>query len=156
MDFKIPAHAQNVVLNGEDLKFFYYEIGLDHFQGIPSVDDWDAVIGRFKGQLEIEVCNASQIASEPSPNKIQFTVSNSKKHDDGSRAAAFFRHLRNAFSHYRIVREGENFAMTDAENGKTTMRGLVNAELLKEFCFCFFDTREEIQNELENTSSSTL
>lgn len=60
-----------------------------------------------------------------------------------------FSHLRNAFAHYNIVREGENFILTDGE--KTySMCGFVNAELLKNFCFRFFDIREEITRNYEN------
>lgn len=60
-----------------------------------------------------------------------------------------FSHLRNAFAHYRVVREGENYILTDGDK-KSTMQGMVNAELLKNFCFRFFDIREEITRNYEN------
>lgn len=49
MDFKIPNHHETGVLNGEDLTFFYYDIGLDNLQGWPKVYDWDAIVEEFRG-----------------------------------------------------------------------------------------------------------
>lgn len=155
MDFKIPDHYKTGILNGNDLTFFYYDIGLDNLQRWPLVYDWDTVIEDFKGELDIESCTAAQIESNFTPNKIRFTVSNRKDSDNGSKSAAFFRHLRNAFAHYHIVREGENYVLTDGTN-PTTMRGLVNAELLKKFCFRFFEIREKILNDLENANTPNI
>lgn len=155
MYFKIPDHYETGLLNGDDLTFFYYDIGLDNLQGWPLVYDWDAIIEEFRGVLDIDTCTEAQIGTEFAPNKIRFTVSNRKDSDNGSKSAAFFRHLRNAFAHYHIVREGGNYVLTDGTN-KTTMRGLVNAELLKKFCFRFFDIREKILNDLENVNTPTI
>lgn len=54
-----------------------------------------------------------------------------------------FRRLRNAFAHYSVVQEGVYYILTDGDK-KTMMQGMANAELLKKFCFRFFDIREEI------------
>jgi hypothetical protein len=155
MDFKIPDHYEIGVLNGDDLTFFYYDIGLENLQGWPEVYDWDAIVEEFRGLLDIDTCTTAQIESEFTPNKIRFTVSNRKDSDNGSKSAAFFRHLRNAFAHYHIVREGENYVLTDRKN-KTTMRGLVNTELLKRFCFRFFEIREKILSDMENANNPTI
>ncbi len=152
MDFKIPNHHETGVLNGEDLTFFYYDIGLDNLQGWPKVYDWDAIVEEFRGVLDIDSCTVAQIGTEFVPNKIRFIVSHRKDSDNGSKATAFFRHLRNAFAHYHIVREGENYVLTDGTN-KTTMRGLVNIELFKKFCFRFLDSRKKILNDMENTTN---
>lgn len=143
MELKIPDHLKTGVLNGDDLTFFYYDIGLDNLQGWPLFYDWDTVVEEFKKELDIDACTSNQIGTQFVQNKIRFTVSSQKNSDNGSKSAAFFRHLRNAFAHYHIVREGENFVLTDGTK-KTTMRGLVKAELLKKFCFRFFDIREKI------------
>lgn len=155
MDFKIPNHNETGILNGDDLTFFYYDISLDNLQGYPTLYDWDIVVEEFKGVLDIDTCPSNQIGAEFVQNRIRFTVSNNKNQDNGSKAAAFFRHLRNAFAHYHIVREGENFVLIDVAQ-KTTMRGLINAELLKKFCFRFFDIREKLLNEMENTNNSNI
>lgn len=156
MDFNIPDHHETGVLNGNDLTFFYYDIGLDNLQGLPLVYDWDTIVEDFQGVLDIDACRSNQINTEFIQNTIRFTVSNQKNSDDGSKPAAFFRHLRNAFAHYHVVREGENYVLTDGTKKNTTMRGLVNAELLKKFCFRFFDFREKIINDMESTNNPTI
>lgn len=149
MDFSIPKHFTTGVLNGDDLIFFYYDIGLDNLQGWPQVYDWDSVVYEFDGILDINACTADQIPENLIENKIRFTVSNQK--DNGSKSAAFFRHLRNAFAHYNVVRERNNYILTDGYPN-ITMRGLINAELLKKFCFRFFYHREELINNHNNSN----
>ena len=155
MDFRIPDHYETGALNGDDLTFFYYDIGLDNLQGWPNVYDWDAVVEEFRGLLDIDSCTAAKIGPEFVPNKIRFTVSNRKDSDNGSKSAAFFRHLRNGFAHYHIVREGENYVLSDGKNNKT-MRGLVNVELLKKFCIRFFAIREKIFNDIQDANNPTI
>lgn len=155
MDFKLQENYKNGILNGDDLAFFYYDIGLDNLQGIPAVYDWDSIVEEFKGIFDISVCNANQIEADLVQNKIQFTVSNRKDSDNGSKSAAFFRHLRNAFAHYQIIRNGDNYILFDGAK-KCTMIGLVNAEILKRFCMRFFDSREKILNNMENVNNPTL
>lgn len=130
MDFSFPEHNTTGILNGNDLVFFYYDIGLDNLQGWPVVYDWDSVVDEFKGLLDIDSCTAAEIPSNLVTNKIRFTVSDDKNLDNGSKSAAFFRHLRNAFAHYSVVREGENYVLSDGKK-TTTMRGLVNVDLMK-------------------------
>lgn len=155
MDFSFLVHNTTGVLNGEDLGFFYYDIGLDNLQGWLVVYDWDSVVAEFKGLLDIDSCTAAEMPSNFVANNIRFTVSNDKNVDNGSKSAALFRHLRNAFAHYSIVREGENYVLTDGDK-TTTMRGLVNAKLLKQFCFRFFDMREKIISDHNYANNPTL
>lgn len=108
-------------------------------------------MAEFDDVLDIDTCTASEIPSSYTSNKIRFTVSNNINSDNGSKSAAFFRHLRNAFAHYSVVREGDNYVLSDGKK-KTTMRGLVSVELLKQFCFRFFDIREKIISDHDNTN----
>ena len=147
MDFNIPDHSSRGYLNYEDLSFFYYDIGLDNLAGLPNVYDWDAVMNQFAGVIDIDSCAEGQVPNEYQQNVIRFTLCAG---DNGSKSSALFRHLRNAFSHYRINREGDNFTLTDQISGGLTMRGLINAELLKKICFKFFEQRDAILNNLED------
>jgi len=151
MDFSLSKRNTKGVLNGDDLRFFYYDIGLDNLQSWPLMYDWDSVISEFSGIIDIEACSADEIPSEFVLNTIRFTVSDDKKFDNGSKSATFFRHLRNAFAHYNIVREGENYILKDGES-KTTMRGFINAELLEQFCFRFFDMRDKIMSDEDSSN----
>lgn len=153
MEFSFPEHYKTGILSGDDLTFFYYDVGLDILQSLPQMYIWDEVVEEFKDKLDIDGCVATQIDTEFTLNRIRFTVSNNKNSDNGSKAAAFFRHLRNAFAHYRIVREGENYVITDLDGNVVTMRGFVKAELLKQFCFSLFKMRDKFINDYENTNN---
>ena len=144
MDFSIPEHFTTGVLNGDDLIFFYYDICLNNLQDLPEECDWDSIVEEFKGLLDIDTCNPGQVDENFVLNRIRFTVSNQKNSDNGSKPAAFFRHLRNAFAHYHVVREGENYVIVDKTEKHITMQGLINAELLKAFCFRCFELREQL------------
>lgn len=156
MDFKIPNHYENGVLNGDDLIFFYYDIGLDNLQGWPLAYDWDIVIEEFKGQIDVASCDKADIPDDLQDNQIRFTVSADKSSDNDSKSSAFFRHLRNAFSHYKVSRQGDWFYLTDHSGKEKSMHGKINVELLKKFCFRFFDIREKIMNDMENANNPTL
>lgn len=153
MNFFIPEHCTNGTLNGDDLNFFYYDIGMENLQGWPEVYDWDSIVEEFEGILDIDSCTYVVIDDKLVQNKIRFTVSNQKDSDNGSKSAAFFRHLRNAFAHYQVVREGDNYILMDRIQNNITMRGLINAELLMKFCFRFFDMREKLISEHENNNN---
>ena len=82
-------------------------------------------------------------------NRLYFVVD---KIDKNNKAIAFFRHLRNAFAHFRIVREGEWLNIMDGVwRGKEkdkywekTMIGLIKYEDLKELCFIFFKQGDKL------------
>ncbi len=156
MDFSFPAHSTTGVLNGDDLTFFYYDIGLDNLQSWPDAYDWDSVVSEFKGRLDIEACTSDQMPKDFVPNTIRFTVPDNKSPGNESKAAAFFRHLRNVFAHYRVAREGDNYVLYDDNGHAPTMRGFVNTELLKRFCFSFFDLRDKIINDLEISNNPNI
>lgn len=141
-DFSFPKHLTNGILNPDDLNFFYYDIGKENIGDTPFLYEWDAVVNEFSDVLDIDSCSKEQIDKEFVQNKIRFTISAKEKK---SKTAAFFRHLRNAFAHYRIVRDGENYCLIDKDpqDAQITMRGLVKAEILKNFCFRFFEQRDE-------------
>ena len=155
MDFTLSKHPTTGVLSGDDLVFFYYDIGLDHLQGWPATYDWNAIVNEFKGLVDIDTCTEDQIPEHFEYNTIKFCVSNNIDIDNGSKSAAFFRHLRNAFAHYSIVREGANYRIIDGQK-KITMRGLVNADVMKNFCFRFFDIREKIIKEDEDLKQTMI
>ena len=152
--FDFSKHFTNAILNPDDLKFFYYDIGKDNMDGAPFLYDWDAVVNEFSDVLDIDSCSKEQIDKEFVQNKIRFTISAKEKEP---KAAAFFRHLRNAFAHYHIERDGENYCLIDKDpqDAQITMRGLVKAEILKKFCFRFFEQRDEMINR-SNDQSKTL
>lgn len=156
MDLKIPGHYKTGVLNGDDLIFFYYDICLDNLQGWPLAYDWETVVNEFNGLADIASCDKTDIPKQLVDNQIRFTVSQEKNSDNGSKSCAFFRHLRNAFAHYSVTRQGEWYFITDYSGTEKSMYGKIKASLLKEFCFRFFDIREKIINDMENATNPTI
>ena len=152
MDFTFPQHYHHGILNGDDLRFFYYDIGTDDLQGWPDGYDWNLVISKFSGIIDIASCDNNQIPSSFKDNFIRFSIDQQK--DNGSITSAFFRHLRNAFSHYRIIRVGKWYEITDVSGSKFSMRGKIEADLLKELCFQFFDQREAFIKSTYNSYTS--
>lgn len=152
----MPGHYESGVLNGDDLSFFYYDIGLDNLQGWPLAYDWEAVVNEYKDLVDIASCDKSDIPEQLTDNQIRFTVSPKKDLDNGSITCAFFRHLRKAFAHYRVIRNGEWYILSDYSGEDKSMYGKIKASLLKEFCFRFFDLREKILNDMGNANNPTI
>jgi len=139
--FDLSEHFTIGVLNPEDLTFFYYDIGKGHLENTPF-NDWDTVVNEFSGVLDIDTCTKDQVDEDFIQDKIRFTAS-MQGNEEEPKAVALFRHLRNAFAHYHIVREGENYCLIDKRGEQVNMRGLVKAEILKDFCFRLLDQGEK-------------
>lgn len=144
MNFAIKEFETTGYLSGDDLIFFYYDIGLDNLQGFPSLYDWDKNIAEFENVLDIKPCELKDMPDKVDKNCIRFTVSENPQCDNNNIAMAFFRHLRNAFSHYSITENKSFFHIIDNNGTNCTMLGIVQRDLLKQFCFRFFDQREDI------------
>ena len=50
----------------------------------------------------------------------------------GSRCVDFIRHVRNAFAHGLIVKQGNTYELTDISRKRLTMRGRIGVNLLRE------------------------
>lgn len=146
-DFTIGNPGSIGLLNPEDLNFFYYDVSRNSLDGWASCCEWNCDIEDFiKGnKLRIEVCDAKYIPGSVDSGTILFTID---PMDSGSKADALLRHLRNAFSHFRINRNGDNYIMSDYSNGinKHTMRGYINADLLKTLIFKLYSQNQEKQD----------
>ncbi len=157
MDFSLPEYLPHGLLQGDDLTFFYYDIGQDTLQGWPDVYEWNKAVLKFKGAIDIKECDTTDIPDDFQDNVIRFTVSDNPQSDNGNIASAFFRHLRNAFAHYRIVQLNGWYEITDYNGGgEITMRARIKVDLLQQFCFCFFDQRETIINSFDSSPINPL
>lgn len=138
------------ILSAEEVHFFYYDIMRNQEDGIQCVYDWNNDIQDYldsKG-IVMEVREINDFPEIMEKNRLYFTVD---KSDKNNKAVAFFRHLRNSFAHFRIVREDEYLNITDGswkgEEGnkhfERTMIGQIKYEDLKELCFLFFKQRDK-------------
>lgn len=132
-DFSIPDFRPNGYLKGNDLRFFYYDIGLENLQGNPIGYEWETILEDFHNQfgLDIQICRKSVIPTIINLNAIRLTIG-----DKESESEAFFRHLRNAFSHYRVARVNDEYHIKDIDKQyDVTMIGRVKVDVLQQFCF---------------------
>ena len=70
--------------------------------------------------------------------------------DKDNKAVAFFRHLRNSFSHYSIGYDGNSFCMKDFQDkNKTiqTMIGKIDRRYFYGLINIFFKQKEKAENE---------
>jgi len=145
LDFTIPADSNNGVLSPNDLRFFYYDIGLDNLSGIPVVYEENEEANNFiiSKHLTIDTVEKDLLPAEYQEGSILFTTGTSDK----SKMDALFRHLRNAFSHYRINRCGDYFLMKDYnQSGTMTMIGKIKCDDFFEYCYLLFKQREKFSN----------
>ena len=115
--------------------------------------EWDDTIKSFLEANKLTIEDCDNINNNVDKNTILFTINKDKNGNDKEiKPQAFFRHLRNAFAHYNIKRDKDLFYIRDIHNEKTTMLGVVNCEMLKQFCFLFLDQREAMFQSLDNQS----
>lgn len=143
MEFKLPP-LENGVLSPEDLKFFYYNVGLENNDSLMSVVNWNDV-EPFAKDKGIKVSELKCADDNVGNGEIKLTTLSTKTEDFSE---ALLRHLRNAFSHYRIVRNGDNYSIRDYNGKKLSMIGNVNAEALKEVVFHIIETKENFKNKI--------
>jgi hypothetical protein len=111
-DFTIGSPGSRGLLNPDDLNFFYYDVALNSLDGWVSCCDWNNDIEDFinGNNLRIDFSGVDDIPESVNCGTILFTID---PIDNNSKVAAFLRHLRNSFSHFRINRDRDNYIMTD-------------------------------------------
>ena len=150
MDYTVPEYRKNI-LSPEEVHFFYYDIMNNAEDSIQFIYDWNNDVQDYltsKG-IVVEVREINDFPKIVEENRLYFVVD---KIDKNNKAIAFFRHLRNAFAHFRLVREGEWLNIMDGVwRGKEkdkywekTMIGLIKYEDLKELCFIFFKQGDKL------------
>ena len=132
------------VLSPDEVHFFYYDVMRDTEDDIQAIYEWNEDIERFlnKKELKVEEINKGTLSNNVGNNVICFTVS-----ENESKPLAFFRHLRNAFAHHRIVQCGEFLRIEDIQGKDFTMVALVKFQDLKALCFLFFEQKTKFETD---------
>ncbi len=137
------------LLSPDDVYLFYYDIGFDSEMGNTFVYDWNNDVEAFNKDhnLIIDNCDAASIPLTFNENNMFFTIGDE---DEKNKAVAFFRHLRNAFTHYNIGTSGEFYCMKDfRKDGKTvTMIGKIHKKLFKELIDVFFMQKAKVEEDI--------
>lgn len=118
----------------------------------PLIYDWEKVAEEFRNRINfIQIKGNSNISGDFVENTISFHINNFQKSDKGLASPAFFRHLRNAFAHYRIIRDREWYFITDINTkGNVTMKGKVKAKDLFDFCYRLYELKENFIDNQNN------
>lgn len=118
------------VLSQCDVYYFYYDVLRLNEMRIECVD-WEkdivSIIEKYNAKIKyVETLPEA----EPSSNEVYFVVSSSE-----SIVVSLLRHIRNAFSHYRIRRIGEEFYINDRDK----MKGRIDEKFLKKITETIWD-----------------
>lgn len=150
-EFKLlwPFQSSKGVLSPDDLCFFYYGVGLDTLEGIPSIYEDNNEIQEFikERHLNLDSKEPSDLPTKFEDGHVYWLEGNC----DNSKYDALFRHLRNAFAHYHIRHDGNYYFINDYnKNGKMTMIGKIACQDLKDLISIFYTQRNDIENSMSN------
>ena len=150
--FSCLCDGSTGVLGVDDLRFFYYDVGLDNFTGSPAMYGKTKEVDDFitKQNLDIRGVEALDLSTTFIDGQVLFT----KMPSEASDYEALFRHLRNAFAHYHILRKNDYFFMNDYSNEsrkELSMTGKIKCDDLVELCYLFFDQRSKMEKEIYKT-----
>lgn len=145
------------LLTPEDVHLFYYDIGLDSELKDSFIYDWNDEVEHFlkDNNLVIEDSVAESVPLTVSENQMFFTIGDK---DGKNKAVAFFRHLRNAFSHYHIGTSGDYYCMKDYRgDGKTvTMIGKIHRNSFKGLIDIFFKQKAKAEEDMNKHYCSDI
>lgn len=132
--FEVITPFGDGILSPDDLKLFYYEVGLSSQMGQTEIYEWNKEIDEYlkKVGAVVDVCLDGTITNHYVDNTISMTQKPGE-----TKGVAFFRHLRNAFAHYHIQRYGDFYYLKDSNGNKTTMIGCISTEDIKSLISLF-------------------
>lgn len=138
------------VLDQKDLCFFYYGVGLDTMTNVPVLFDWNEDIQAFIHDKKMTIDGFEEKDVEAFDDKFEKDKLLFIVRENETKEESLFRHLRNAFAHYNIHREGNYFLCKDIDikDKSIKMIGYVNGNDLKELCSRFYDQRAEYEESL--------
>lgn len=137
--FNVPSKG---ILSPDEVHFFYYDIMRDMEDNIQVIYDWNSEIEKFLNEKGIQV---EEMENRTLPQNVEKNVMFFSMSQDETKPIAFFRHLRNAFTHHRIIHCGEYLHIEDIQGNDFTMKGFIKFQDLKELCFLFFDQRTQFE-----------
>ena len=147
-DFSCLKDHYSGLLSPEDVFLFYYDIGIDVETGNSVIYNWDHDVEKYlaDNKIVIDDCNMDEIPCQVSENQIFFSLC---KEDESNKAISFFRHLRNAFSHYHIGLSGDFYNIKDTlSDGKTvTMIGKIHRDAFKCLLEVFYKQKSKAEDD---------
>jgi hypothetical protein len=136
-------------LSPDDVRLFYYDICFEKEVGNTFIYEWSEEIQSYLSSknIIIDAIDNNVMPQSFEKNKIYFTM---RLSDEGNKAVAFFRHLRNSFSHYLIGYDGNSFCMKDfVDENMTnqTMIGKIDRQYFYGLIDIFFKQKAKAEEE---------
>ena len=153
LEFSCLKESYGGKLSPKDLSLFYYDICFDKEDGFSLLYEWSDAVQSFLdiNKITIEDRDIKTLPKTFDNNCIFFEMCSNDKEN---KAVAFFRHLRNAFSHYNIGDDGDFFLMKDFYFEKSkptdqTMIGKISKKLFYELMNIFFKQKEKLHDNFD-------
>lgn len=130
----------NGILQPDDLRFFYYDLGRLNLTNSSSKNhEWSNEIQSYLSENNIVI--------EPdveSDNNVEYknNVIHLKMKNNESKENALIRHLRNAFAHYHVTKEGNYYILKDIDDKGISMIGKIECEHLKKIAFLLIEQNQ--------------
>lgn len=152
MKLKFSFLPACIRLNEYDLKFFYYDVGVEQIDNlIHAVKISDNEIATFikNHNIIIEKVDKNEIISKDFTN-INVNQIILKCLDNENEVMALIRHLRNAFAHYRIRKKDNIFFINDFMPNQIdlTMLACIEDKLLYELVHQIIYIKEEFKEQI--------
>lgn len=139
------------------VKLFYYDICFDKETDYHHFYTWNAEIEDYlkRNNAVIEEKDENDLLLSVKENEVYFSYA---KEDNNNKAAAFFRHLRNAFSHFLIGYDGrflciKDYYIPDKNKPKKTaitMIGKIDKDIFKGLINLFFKQKSEVEKKMND------
>lgn len=136
--------ASKEELSLEHLRFFYYDVAKwSEFSQLIEMGNDDLLDVASKLSINLIPIDDNTQISKPNRDEMQFKVIDSETYQ-----SALLRHLRNSFSHFRIIYTHNDscFYVEDVDKNIVTLSGNVKCESLRELIFHLRDYHESLTN----------
>lgn len=143
------------LLNGEDLEFFYYCVANQSDNALIGCINWDELVLPIVDALGVRIEFISKDNSNAKSMLLcnddvfchQNTLFLSVSDNNEPKTVTLFRHLRNAFSHYRITHFGDLYILSDINrNEELSMKGSIEINKLREIICEIILKTENLEN----------
>ena len=131
-------------LSLEHLRFFYYDVAKwSEFSQLIEMGNDELLDVASKLSINLIPIDDNAQITKPNSDEIKFKVKDSETYQ-----SALLRHLRNSFSHFRIIYTHKDscFYVEDLDKNIVTLSGNVKCESLRELIFHLRDYHENLTN----------
>lgn len=134
-------------LQPEDIRMFYYDICFDKETEYSKIYTWGQEVEEYRKNNHVKIEGVDDLKKLPATVKDNEVYFGMIEEDEQNMAAAYFRHLRNSFSHFSIGYNGNYLCMKDyLSDGKTlSMIGKIDRDIFLGLMQIFFEQKRAVE-----------